>query len=59
MALRQPNARLPAAFRAPIADTLDQMAAMLQAGGYPVEITLALPRSNRLAPVQQAIAGTA
>ncbi|AVA33824.1 MULTISPECIES: FUSC family protein [Cupriavidus] len=56
MALRQPNARLPAAFRAPIADTLDQMAAMLQAGGYPVEITLALPTLESLAPVQQAIA---
>ncbi|UBM07867.1 FUSC family protein [Cupriavidus metallidurans] len=56
MALRQPNARLPAAFRAPIADTLDQMAAMLQAGGYPVEITLALPALESLAPVQQAIA---
>ena len=56
MALRQPNARLPAAFRTPIADTLDQMAAMLQAGGYPVEITLALPTLESLAPVQQAIA---
>ncbi|ABF11376.1 FUSC family protein [Cupriavidus metallidurans] len=56
MALRQPNARLPAAFRTPIADTLDQMAAMLQAGGYPVEITLALPALESLAPVQQAIA---
>jgi multidrug resistance protein MdtO len=56
MALRQPNARLPATHAGPIADTLDQMATMLAAGGYPVEITLALPALDPLTPVQQAIA---
>jgi len=55
-ALRQPGARLPATFAGPIADSLDQMAAMVAAGGYPVEISVALPAMDQLPPVQQAIA---
>jgi len=55
-ALRQPGARLPVVFARPIADTLDQMAAMVAAGGYPVEISLALPAMDQLPPLQQAIA---
>ncbi|RDK07529.1 FUSC family protein [Cupriavidus lacunae] len=55
--LRQPGARLPASFAEPIADTLDQMAGMLAAGGYPVEISLGLPAVDAHAAVQQAIVG--
>ncbi|WP_454710732.1 FUSC family protein [Cupriavidus nantongensis] len=53
---RQPDARLPAACAAAIADTLDAMAEMLAAGGYPVDIALALPDAAALAPLQQAVA---
>ncbi|WP_432257284.1 FUSC family protein [Cupriavidus sp. TMH.W2] len=53
---RQPGARLPAAIAAPIAATLDDMARMLDAGGYPVEIGLSAPRLEGLSPVQQAVA---
>ncbi len=54
VACRQPGARLPAAQAEPIADTLDAMARMLAAGGYPVEITLSLPDAE-LPPVQQSV----
>ncbi|MGO4327119.1 FUSC family protein [Cupriavidus sp. 2TAF22] len=52
---RQPGA-LPASLADPIADTLDAMARMLDAGGYPVEIGLVLPDSSQLAPAQAAAA---
>jgi multidrug resistance protein MdtO len=57
MAQRQPGARLPAAFAEPVAAMLDQMAVMFDAGGYPVDVTLALPAMDQLPPVQQAVAG--
>nr|WP_315597756.1 FUSC family protein [uncultured Cupriavidus sp.] len=53
---REPAARLPAACAAPIADTLEAMAAMLAAGGYPVDIVLPLPDIGSLTPVQQSVA---
>ncbi|WP_019448772.1 FUSC family protein [Cupriavidus sp. BIS7] len=56
IAQRQPGAKLPATFAEPVAATLEQMAGMLDAGGYPVDITLALPAMDRLAAVQQAVA---
>ncbi|SOZ34931.1 FUSC family protein [Cupriavidus neocaledonicus] len=56
VAWRQPQARLPAACAATIADTLEAMARMLAAGGYPVEIALALPDAASLPPLQQAVA---
>lgn len=56
MACREPAARLPAAVAAPIADTLDAMAAMLAAGGYPVDIVLPLPDIGALTLVQQSAA---
>ncbi|NOV27963.1 FUSC family protein [Cupriavidus necator] len=56
VAWRQPDARLPATCAAIIADTLDAMARMLAAGGYPVDITLALPEAAALPPLQQAVA---
>jgi multidrug resistance protein MdtO len=55
VARRQPGAPLPAATAAPIADTLDEMARMLDAGGYPVEIGLPPPPLDNLSPVQQAV----
>jgi multidrug resistance protein MdtO len=57
IAQRQPGAKLPATFAEPVAATLNQMAGMLDAGGYPVDIALALPAMDQLAPVQQAVAG--
>ncbi|WP_373380218.1 FUSC family protein [Cupriavidus nantongensis] len=56
VASRQPGARLPRACAATIADTLEAMAQMLAAGGYPVEIELALPDAGVLPPLQQAVA---
>lgn len=53
---REPAARLPEAWAAPIADTLEAMAAMLAAGGYPVDIVLLLPDTGALSPVQQSVA---
>ena len=53
--LRQPGARLPALLAEPIADTLDQMAAILADGGYPVEIAPMLPALDAYPSVQQAI----
>lgn len=56
VAARQAEARLPAAIAKPIADTLDAMAPMLDAGGYPVEIALPLPDVAGLSPLQQSVA---
>ncbi|MCA3805144.1 FUSC family protein, partial [Burkholderia sp.] len=46
-----PDARLPDAFSTPIAATLDDMAAILERGGYPVDVTLALPPADALPPL--------
>jgi len=56
VARRQPGAQLPAAVAVPIATTLDDMARMLDAGGYPVEIGLSVPGLAGLSPVQEAVA---
>ena len=50
LADREPDARLPDAFSTPIAATLDDMAAILERGGYPVDVTLALPPADALPP---------
>ncbi|MFM0643005.1 FUSC family protein [Paraburkholderia bryophila] len=52
---REPSARLPATFAAPLAETLENMAHMLDAGGYPVEIELALPGSTALPPLARMV----
>ncbi|MDR0240828.1 MAG: FUSC family protein [Burkholderia sp.] len=51
LADREPDARLPDAFSTPIAATLDEMAAILERGGYPVDVTLALPPADALPPL--------
>ncbi|MCA3871190.1 MAG: FUSC family protein [Burkholderia sp.] len=51
LADREPDARLPDAFSTPIAATLDDMAAILERGGYPVDVTLALPPADALPPL--------
>ncbi|WP_175688251.1 FUSC family protein [Burkholderia anthina] len=51
LADRAPDARLPAAFAEPIAATLDEMAGILERGGYPVDVTLALPPTDTLPPL--------
>ncbi|KWO58065.1 fusaric acid resistance protein [Burkholderia ubonensis] len=56
LADREPGARLPDAFAAPVAATLDQMAGMLERGGYPVDVTLALPPADALAPLARVVA---
>lgn len=56
LADREPDARLPAAFVAPIAATLDEMAAILERGGYPVDVTLALPPADALSPLARVAA---
>ncbi|WP_454766284.1 FUSC family protein [Cupriavidus campinensis] len=55
VARRQPEAQPPAPVAAPIADTLDQMARMLEAGGYPVEIGLSVPAPGGLSAPQEAV----
>ncbi|MFP3504602.1 FUSC family protein [Burkholderia sp. SIMBA_062] len=56
LADREPDARLPAAFAASIAATLDEMAAILERGGYPVDVTLALPPVDALPPLARVAA---
>ncbi len=51
LATREPGARLPDAFAAPVAATLDEMAGMLEQGGYPVDIALTLPPDDALPPL--------
>ncbi len=58
VARQQADARLPEAFAAPIAQTLDDMARMLDQGGYPVEIALSLPDAAALSSVQQSVVAT-
>ncbi|WP_454722360.1 MULTISPECIES: FUSC family protein [Cupriavidus] len=55
---RAPCEPLPATLAAPVADTLDEMARLLDQGGYPVDIALALPAAENLPPAARAIAGT-
>lgn len=51
LADREPDARLPDTFAAPIAATLDDMVAILERGGYPVDVTLTLPPADTLPPL--------
>lgn len=55
LAVREPSGRLPASFAGPIADTLENMARMLEAGGYPVDIELNLPAVTELAPLARIV----
>ncbi|RQV84955.1 FUSC family protein [Burkholderia anthina] len=56
LADREPAARLPDAFATPIAATLDEMAAILEQGGYPVDVALALPAPDALPPLARVVA---
>ncbi|PCE32847.1 FUSC family protein [Burkholderia ubonensis] len=56
LADREPGARLPDAFAAPVAATLNEMAGMLEQGGYPVDVTLALPPADALPPLARVVA---
>ncbi|MFC5473080.1 FUSC family protein [Paraherbaspirillum soli] len=53
LAAHEPSGRLPAAFSAPIIETLEEMADMLDAGGYPVDIELDLPADSNLTPLMR------
>ncbi|NIF87084.1 FUSC family protein [Burkholderia sp. Cy-637] len=56
LADREPEARLPDELRASLAATLDEMAAILERGGYPVEVRLAPPPAEALPPLARAVA---
>ncbi|POM17931.1 Multidrug resistance protein MdtO [Burkholderia cepacia] len=51
LADREPGARLPDSYATPIAATLDEMADILDQGGYPVDVTLTLPPADTLPPL--------
>ena len=55
LATREPSGRLPASVAAPIAETLVNMARMLEAGGYPVDIELKLPNVAELTPLARVV----
>ncbi|MFM0076119.1 FUSC family protein [Paraburkholderia sediminicola] len=55
LAVREPSGRLPASFAAPIAETLENMARMLEEGGYPVDIELKLPGIAELTPLARLV----
>ncbi|CAE6737390.1 FUSC family protein [Paraburkholderia nemoris] len=55
LAVREPSGRLPASFAAPVAETLENMARMLEAGGYPVDIELKLPSVTELTPLARLV----
>ncbi len=55
LAAREPSGRLPAPFVAPIAETLENMARTLAAGGYPVDIELSLPNVAELTPLARIV----
>jgi multidrug resistance protein MdtO len=57
LAVREPSGRLPASFVAPVAETLENMARMLEAGGYPVDIELKLPSVTELTPLARIVVG--
>lgn len=56
LAAREPQARLPAPIAAPITETLQAMADLLEQGGYPVDIELALSADDALPPLAKAVA---
>ena len=55
LAASEPSGRLPASFAVPIAGTLENMARMLEAGGYPVDIELKLPNVADLTPLARVV----
>ncbi|CAE6791134.1 hypothetical protein R75465_04505 [Paraburkholderia aspalathi] len=55
LAVRDSSVRLPASFAAPVAETLENMARMLEAGGYPVDIELKLPSVTELTPLARIV----
>jgi multidrug resistance protein MdtO len=55
LAASEPSGRLPASFVAPLAGTLENMARMLEAGGYPVDIELHLPNATELTPLARIV----
>ncbi|RKE39910.1 multidrug resistance protein MdtO [Paraburkholderia sp. BL23I1N1] len=55
LAASEPSGRLPASFAAPIAETLKNMAGMLEAGGYPIDIELKLPDVAELMPLARLV----
>lgn len=55
LAASEPSGRLPVSFAAPMADTLENMARMLEAGGYPVDIELKLPNVAELTPLARVV----
>ncbi|MFM0094814.1 FUSC family protein [Paraburkholderia nemoris] len=57
LAVREPSGRLPASFAAPVAETLENMARMLETGGYPVDIELKLPSVTELTPLARLVVG--
>ena len=56
LAAREPSGRLPASFIRPITETLENMARMLDAGGYPVDIELSLKGVQELTPLARVVA---
>ncbi|WP_186125466.1 FUSC family protein [Burkholderia gladioli] len=56
LADREPEAHLPDEVRASLAATLDEMAGILERGGYPVEVRLAPPPAEALPPLARAVA---
>jgi multidrug resistance protein MdtO len=60
LAASEPGARLPATCAARLAQTMEQMASMLDAGGYPVDVTVDLqdlPEAAALPPLATLVLG--
>ncbi|MFM0200779.1 FUSC family protein [Paraburkholderia fungorum] len=55
LSVHEPSGRLPASFVGALGDTLENMARMLEAGGYPVEIELTLPAVTGLKPLARVV----
>jgi multidrug resistance protein MdtO len=51
LAASEPGARLPAGYTARLAETMMEMATMLEAGGYPVDIVVDLPTAAAPSPL--------
>lgn len=56
LAASEPQARLPANIATPITETLQAMASLLEQGGYPIDIELALPTLDAMPPLPRAVA---
>ncbi|MBV8341637.1 MAG: FUSC family protein, partial [Gammaproteobacteria bacterium] len=48
-----PEVKLPGAVRSKLADTVEEMASIVQRGGYPVEVSLELPPEGSVSPLAQ------